>query len=269
MAQKHGVLGSILFRIANYRRSFPVRLIARGCEGFLRCYHNVNYDASSNGEARVLQLLGARSPGCIFDVGANVGDWLLLAHRFCPRARLHAFEVVPETFRTLAQRAAAIPDAILNQTGLAERPGRIDVVHCPDDPGLSSVFAWPHGKPTTTISCEVVTGDDYCAAHAVDHIDFLKLDIEGAELPALQGFHRMLSDGRVDVIQFEYGYVNVMPGFLLKDLAGLLTSLDYVVGKIYPTHVDFKPYELKDEDFLGPNYLAVRRTCTDLVSLLA
>jgi hypothetical protein len=30
------------------------------------------------------------------------------------------------------------------------------------------------------------------------------------------------------------------------------------VGKIYPDYVDFRDYDLSDEDFLGPNYLACR-----------
>lgn len=30
----------------------------------------------------------------------------------------------------------------------------------------------------------------------------------------------------------------------------------YAVGKIYPDYVDFRDYDLGDEDFLGPNYLA-------------
>jgi hypothetical protein len=27
---------------------------------------------------------------------------------------------------------------------------------------------------------------------------------------------------------------------------------------VFPDHVDFRPYTLDDEDFMGPNYLACR-----------
>jgi FkbM family methyltransferase len=269
VTQKFGTLGSVLFRIADYRRSFPIRMFARGCEGFLRCYNNVNYDFNSNGEARVLRLLGTRSIGCIFDVGANVGDWLLLARRWCPSAHIHAFEIVPDTFSTLQRRSSSSPAVTLNPIGLAEQPGRVEVIHCLDDSGLSSVIPWPHGKQSTTLSCQVVTGDDYCADHHIDHIDLLKLDIEGAELPVLRGFRRMLCAGAINVIQFEYGYVNILPKFLLKDLVEFLTAHGYVVGKMFPTYVDFRPYDLKDEDFMGPNYCAVRQSRQDLIALLA
>jgi hypothetical protein len=39
------------------------------------------------------------------------------------------------------------------------------------------------------------------------------------------------------------------------------------VGKVYPTYVDFRSYRLTDEDFRGPNYLAVRRERNDLIGL--
>jgi hypothetical protein len=157
----------------------------------------------------------------------------------------------------------------VNPIGLSDHAGQMELIHCLDDSELSSVFRWPHGKPTTTISCTVSTGDDYCATHGIDHIDFLKLDVEGAELLALRGFRQMLGAGQIDVIQFEYGSVNILPRVLLKDIVEFLTEHGYVVGKVYPTYIDYKPYELKDEDFLGPNYLAIRQGCDDLRALLA
>ncbi len=267
--QKLGMLGSVLFRIADCRRSLPIRILAHGCQGFLRCYNNVNYDSNRNGEARVLRLLGARSIGCIFDVGANVGDWLSIARQGCPSADIHCFEIIPDTFSTLQQRHSSTPAVTLNLVGLAEQSGQVEVSHCLDDSGLSSMIAWPHGKRTATLWCNVVSGDDYCAEHDIDHIDFLKLDIEGAELPALRGFSRMLTTGSVDVIQFEYGYVNIPPKSLLKDIVDFLTVHGYAVGKMFPTYVDFRPYELRDEDFLGPNYCAVRQNRPELIALLA
>jgi hypothetical protein len=102
-------LGRVLFRIANYRRSVPIRLLAKGCEGFLRCYHNVNYDVNANGEARILQRLGTRSIACIFDVGANVGNWLALARELCPHAHLHAFEIAPSHLRSCSSAVCPFP----------------------------------------------------------------------------------------------------------------------------------------------------------------
>ena len=51
---------------------------------------------------------------------------------------------------------------------------------------------------------------------------------------------------------------SILTRFLLKDFHELFAEHGYVVGKIYPDHVDIRDYDLGDEDFLGPNYLACR-----------
>ncbi len=50
---------------------------------------------------------------------------------------------------------------------------------------------------------QVTTVDAFCAGHGIGHIDLLKLDIEGSELPALRGSQRMLAEGRIDRIMVE------------------------------------------------------------------
>ncbi len=259
----------LLFQIARYRRWLPVRLLARGSEGFLRLYNNVNYDAAANGERRILELLGHQKIKQVFDVGANVGEWLQLARRYCPSATIHAFEIVPLTFEKLQRQIGTAPGLFLNPFGLAEKRGTVEVLYCPDDSELSSIFAYPTGKQSLPVWCDVTTGDEYCTERGIAHVDFLKLDVEGLELPALRGFEGMLANGDIDVIQFEYGFINIVPKFLLKDLCEFLAAHGYVAGKIFPGYVDFRPYELKDEDFMGPNYLAVRRYRSDLIALLS
>jgi hypothetical protein len=86
----------------------------------------------------------------------------------------------------------------------------------------------------------------------------LKLDVEGAEHLVLQGLDEALSERRIRFVQFEYGRVNILTRFLLRDFYTLFATHGYVVGKIFPDHVDIRDYDLNDEDFLGPNYLACR-----------
>jgi len=43
----------------------------------------------------------------------------------------------------------------------------------------------------------------------------------------------------------------------------------FTIGKIYPQEVLFKDYYYDDENFLGPNYLAVLSTETELRQQLA
>jgi hypothetical protein len=96
-------------------------------------------------------------------------------------------------------------------------------------------------------------------------IDFLKVDVEGMEERVLKGFAGMLALGAIKIIQFEYGYVNAVTKFLLRDFYEMLRPYDMVIGKIYPTYVDFREYKLNHEDFLGPNFLAVHSSCTGVI----
>jgi hypothetical protein len=41
------------------------------------------------------------------------------------------------------------------------------------------------------------------------------------------------------------------------------------IGKVYPTYVEFREYDVGHEDFLGPNYLAVHASMTSLLRDLA
>jgi hypothetical protein len=101
-------------------------------------------------------------------------------------------------------------------------------------------------------------GDEFLEREGIGEVDFLKLDVEGAEHLVLQGLERHLRQQRVRFVQFEYGRVNILTHFLLRDFYQLFGAYGYVVGKIYPDYVDFREYDLSDEDFLGPNYLACR-----------
>ena len=112
-------------------------------------------------------------------------------------------------------------------------------------------------------------GDIFCAEKGIDNIDFLKIDVEGYEHKVLKGFEGILKRGGIKVIQFEYGYVNIDTHFLLKDFYDYLQSFGMKLGKIYPSYVDFREYEYKDEDFYGPNYLAVHQSCKSIIDLLS
>ena len=55
---------------------------------------------------------------------------------------------------------------------------------------------------------------------------------------------------------------------LLRDFYEYLGDFSYVLGKVYPRYVDLRPYSAFDEDFLGPNYLAVGRDDTEVQRML-
>jgi FkbM family methyltransferase len=260
--------------VARRRDHTLVRALASGATLYLDMVANVCFDHDRNGERRVLEVLAAGSPGCVFDVGANIGDWSLAAAALMPGARIEAFEIVPDTAAEAAWRLAAAGAGAgrvtLHPVGLSDAPGTITVAHLPGfSQGSSAAVRQPVGDVQWR-ECTVQTGDAFCREHGIDHVDLLKIDVEGLESRVLKGFAGMLSAGRVDAVQFEYGHLNASVRFLLGDFYELFDGYGFTVGKIYPDGVDFRAYEpWRDENFRGPNYLAVRRERVDLVARLA
>lgn len=234
-----------------------------------RFYENRNHRPESNGELRLIRKLAELSPATIIDGGANVGNYSELLIKHIPNARIHAFEPVPDTFNKLKARHE-------NHSGFTAHPFGLYSDKCSKEINLfssnthSSIYNIQgiHYQPKATETIHLIKGDDFLADESIDQLDFLKLDLEGAEYDALIGFNKALDDKRIRIIQFEYGYINITTKKLLIDFYHLFESKGYRIGKIFPKLVEFRKYDFKYEDFLGPNFIAVKEEDHSLIRLL-
>lgn len=151
------------------------------------------------------------------------------------------------------------------------RKARYELIKVKTHHGSNSVYPRDSEKALIEkiISCNVTVLDQYLSEKKIKHVDILKIDTEGMDFRILKGARNYLSSGTISVIQFEYGMVAVETRFLLKDFYEILQGYGYVVGKIYPTYVDFRDYHRSMEDFIGPNFLAVRKDLTSLIQAFA
>lgn len=241
---------------AQIRGNSVLRTTAKLCRQYLKWFGNASYQPARNGEQWLLTALRNEPIATVMDAGANVGSWSLLAAELLPQATIYALEVVPDTAAQLRQRVAHQDRIKCFDLGLAAHTGTLPVRYHPRASTHATFTEYPHRLAGETIDCAVMRGDEFLDREGVGHVDFLKLDVEGAEHLALQGLEDRLRGGRIRFVQFEYGRVNILTHFLLRDFYHLFAGYGYVVGKIYPDYVDFRPYQLEDEDFLGPNYLA-------------
>ena len=200
-------------------------------------------DLFETGEIEALQHLKSRLAGVerpvIFDVGANVGDYSKLClQALGPRCIVHAFEPSAATFAALSAgiEPAAAPQLRLHQLGFSDRE-RDETLYSPGD---GSTLASVHGfnpmdqaANDRTEQIRLTTIDGFCTAEGIDHIDFLKLDIEGHEFPALAGAKRMLDEGRIRFLQFEFGENNVGSRTFLRDFVELLGDR-YAFHRVVP-----------------------------------
>lgn len=241
---------------AALRRNVFFRTVAKLSRQYLKWYNNASYKPEKNGERWVLEQLRGMGVRTVVDVGANVGRWAKLAAATLPEATVFALEIVPATYERLQAETAEEPRIRCFNLGLADEVGRMTIHYRPDASAHATFTAYPHVGAAQELECEVVTGDAFLRAQALERVDLLKLDVEGAEHLVLAGCRTALAGGRIRLVQFEYGRVNILTRYLLKDFYDLFRGYGYVVGKIFPDFVDFREYHLDDEDFIGPNYLA-------------
>lgn len=230
--------------------------------------HAENHDFHSNGEVYLLQTLGA-GVQTIIDVGANRGMWALEARRFCPNAVIYCFEIATEIRRILCQNVAGITGIHVLNSGLADHNALLRLKYYQERDTVTSLYDYPHPERYCWSEAHVGTGDEFMEEHNLTHIDLLKIDTEGADFRVLLGFENALSRGSISVIQFEYGYACVLAKALLHDFYAYLEPKGYVIGKLHAQGVDFKPYRLKDENFFGPNFVAVHGSHCSLLSSVA
>jgi FkbM family methyltransferase len=139
-------------------------------------------------------------PGMTFyDVGANIGFFSLMAARLVgPQGRVVAFEADPEIAARLRDNLARnhFTHANVEQKAVWSEAAsvsfeRVDPNTSPDR-GLGHVT--PNGSNPGTITVESVSLDEYIASHPPP--DFLKCDVEGAEVAVFQGAGKLLSGKR-------------------------------------------------------------------------
>lgn len=235
-----------------------------------RLYENRNHDIYSNGELTLLKKIAGNLPSVIIDGGANVGNYSLMVMQTIPGCRIFAFEPVSSTFEKLKENTRDHQRLIPVQKGLFRENCQKEINLFPSDEH-SSIYDLenlPYSLDNKE-KIDLIRGDDFIRENGIDLVDFLKLDIEGAEYDALLGFEESLSRGIIRAVQFEYGYINITTKKLLIDYYSFFEKHGYKVGKIFPKSVEFRQYSYVHEDFLGPNFVAVKASDTELIKLFS
>lgn len=216
------------------------------------------------GEIDTMNKLKKYPLNMIFDVGANIGEWAKMARSYQPKAEIHSFEPVPSVFKTMVKNTIDY-DVMPNPFGLSSACEIRDMLFSADNDRLTTPCLELQREQPEVVPLVMLGGDDYCRTRRIESIDFLKIDTEGHEFQVLKGFNHMLTAGKIAVIQFEYGYANVLTKDLLIDFYKLLKPLGYSIGIQTEQGVAFRDYTLLHENFNGPNYVAVHSTAPDFV----
>ncbi len=141
----------------------------------------------------------------VVDVGANVGVWLLGAARCAGETgSVHAFEPMPENLVRLRTHLSlnALDFVRVDPRVLSSEPGEVQFFpSCTSNSGMGSLVR--HHRAAEPVLVTATTLDLYCQEHGLGRVDFLKVDVEGAELLVFHGGARSLAASDAPAIMFE------------------------------------------------------------------
>ena len=224
-------------------------------------------DLATTGELEVLkyvsdQLHTTEKP-IIFDVGANIGQFSIACQRIMPGCDLHAFEPSPRTFEGLRRNLVQSSLLHLHNVGFSSETREAELYSSEAAATIASVHKLERPlrpfRDEFTERVQLTTIDSFCEERKLGRIDFLKLDIEGHELNALQGAAALLEAGAIRFIQFEFGENNLSSRTCLSDFVRLLGDR-YRISRVTPGGLTAWRYDGgASEVFATMNYFCERR----------
>jgi len=260
------IVVSLLSRMTAGRKGQEILArIASRCEWLMGIGCGGSVGAS--GERAIFDELERRAaqPLCIFDVGANRGQFLELARRRLDGKQfgIHCFEPGAVAFDELRRLAGSDSRVIHVRAALGRRPGEGRLFF--DRPGsqLASLHKrrLEHKQLPFDLSEQVRidTVDDYCRAQGITRIDLMKIDVEGHELEVLAGAQRMLRDRAIGIVTFEFGGCNIDSRTYFRDFYYLFRDAGMNIFRITPRGYLYpvESYKEEHEQFRTTNFMAV------------
>lgn len=172
----------------------------------------------------------------VWDIGANVGNYTLLFSDIVgKRGRVHAFEPVARTFTRLEilMAHASNSNYALHQVACTDRPGNVTLYLPDEDSGQASLRSshqagsWSKVQTVHEHMARGVCIDDLLADTLAQGVDFIKCDVEGAELLALRGAKKAISMFQPLLFLELCGSWTTTFGYSPADLTEYLQELGY------------------------------------------
>ncbi|WP_192346627.1 FkbM family methyltransferase [Algoriphagus sp. Y33] len=199
---------------------------------------NAIYWRGAHDWAPIFVLEKALKKGDTFiDVGANQGEYSLWAARKVgAKGRVVAFEPMQQLFDQLAENIRLNKSFHKTITpiklGLSDQKGEVILYSSADsNEGTNTIyntekFSIESGK------IQLDTLDEQLKSLKINKVDFLKIDVEGAELQVLKGALNTLKQNRPVILLEINKDACIAGGYLPEDILTLLKPFNYSFSKV-------------------------------------
>ena len=168
----------------------------------------------------------------VLDIGAHHGLYsLLAAKRVGKNGRVRSFEPSPRECKFFRQnlRVNRCRNVQVESFALGSSAGRAELFLVEGAEDVCNSLRPPAAEVTTRkVTVEVRSLDEYLEQQKIGKVDFIKLDVEGAELEVLRGAMRLLSSEERPVILAEVQDIRTAPwGYRAEEIIRYLEKLGF------------------------------------------
>jgi len=218
-------------------------------------------------EERKIMLSMIKNGDTVFDIGANYGWYSLNIAIKYPSTAIYAFEPVKKTFDLFKKNVElnCLQERVrLFNIGIGKENGTLEFNYNKDQSGATSLTNLLDRDDVEKVRCAVETLDSFVAKQTstggkITKINFIKLDIEGAEYFALQGARDVLERFKpilfVEMLRKWSAKFNYHPNDIIRFMGELGYCCFHIVnGKLMPF------YEMTEET-ISTNFFFLHKEC--------
>jgi FkbM family methyltransferase len=230
-------------------RNSDVKMICIQGDKRIACFDSFNF-LSYEEEELSMQFQLIEKGDVVFDIGGNYGWYSIHIAKKFPLNEIYTFEPVLNTFSTLKENILInnVNNVKALNLGLSKEVGEF-TFYC--DPNLTvnaSLSNVSDNSNAIEVSCKVEVLDRFVEINNINKIDFIKCDIEGAELFALLGAKKSIIDFKPKI------FIEMLRKWALK--------FDYHPNDIilFLKEIGYKCYIIKEaslEEILEVNELTI------------
>jgi FkbM family methyltransferase len=147
----------------------------------------LNFHDYEKSETKMMENLLADGD-TFFDIGANVGWYSLNVAAAYRNSKIYSFEPIPKTYKQLVKNINLNPGGLITlfNFGFSDKSGEFPFYYYPQGSGNASSANLTDRQDIETIMCSVRTLDEF-SSDLKEKVDFIKCDVEGAELLVFKG----------------------------------------------------------------------------------
>jgi FkbM family methyltransferase len=155
------------------------------------------------------QLINLNESDVMIDIGANTGYYTLHLAKKNSKAKIISIEADPQTSKILEENCKLnlLSNVKIYNMAVSNKSGKLALYQSNNNSGANSIFS-SYSDNSKKVFVDSNTLDSILENEKIENIDWIKIDVEGAELSVLQGSPRTLQKTKKILIEVHEHILN-------------------------------------------------------------